>query len=64
LKDYIWRKSSRSGKVNCVEVVLAPEAAAVRDSKDPLGDHLVVGRATWRDFVGGLKAGRYDRDLG
>ncbi|MFC7343135.1 DUF397 domain-containing protein [Saccharopolyspora griseoalba] len=64
MNDYTWRKSGRSGKVNCVEVALSAEFAAVRDSKAPESGHLVVDSTSWRRFLAGLKAGRYDRDLG
>ena len=63
MNNYSWRKSSRSGKVNCVEVALTADTTAVRDSKDPLGDHLEVGRSPWATFITDLKAGHYDLDL-
>lgn len=48
-----WRKSSLSdgGGSNCVEVALAPTGAAVRDSKNSAGPHLVFGARAWRDFL-------------
>ena len=64
MDQYVWRKSSRSGQVNCVEVAIVPNHAAVRDSKTPESGQLVVGRLPWGAFLVGLKAGRYDRDLG
>lgn len=51
-----WRKSSRSGtRLNCVEVAFAPNAVAVRDSKDPHGPALVVSPATFARFLDGLR---------
>lgn len=59
----VWRKSSRSGQNGgtCVEVAgNLGGVVAVRDSKDPDGPVLVVGRGAWRSFAGGVRAGRYD----
>ena len=54
--DTEWRKSSRSfHEANCVEVARAPEAVAVRDSKDPGGPVLEWPSAAWRAFVTELK---------
>ena len=41
-----WRKSSYSGSNggNCIEVTTAPGTVAVRDSNDPHGPMLTVGR--------------------
>jgi hypothetical protein len=51
-----WRKSSRSGSgVNCVEVAFAPDAIAVRDSKDPYGPTLVVSPAGFARFLNSLR---------
>jgi hypothetical protein len=48
-----WRKSSFSGEAgsNCVEVGFASGGAAVRDSKNVAGPHLVFGTGAWREFV-------------
>ncbi|GAA0508312.1 hypothetical protein GCM10011581_19730 [Saccharopolyspora subtropica] len=59
-----WRKSSRSAQANaCVEVAVnLPGRALVRDSK--LGDSspvLATSAAAFRSFIGGVKAGRFDR---
>jgi hypothetical protein len=64
MKDFRWRKSSHSSRVNCIEVALAPAHAAVRDSKAPESDHLLVERTVWGAFLGRVKAGRFDSDLG
>jgi hypothetical protein len=52
-----WRKSSYSSQDgNCVEVALnLPGLVAVRDSKEPDGDKLVLSQETWRVFVKGLR---------
>jgi hypothetical protein len=49
-----WRKSNRSGGNggDCVEVASnLPGIVAVRDSKDPHGPVLAVGRDDWADFI-------------
>jgi hypothetical protein len=53
-----WRKSRRSNPSgNCVELAALPDAMiAIRDSKDPDGPHLTLGRAVFRDLVTRLKA--------
>ncbi|MFI6515693.1 DUF397 domain-containing protein [Spirillospora sp. NPDC050679] len=45
-----WRKSSHSGdnQGNCVELANVPGTVAIRDSKDPEGGNILVGR---QDFV-------------
>ncbi len=47
-----WRKSTRSGNSECVEVADGlPGVVGVRDSKDPAGPVLVFAPAAWRAFV-------------
>jgi uncharacterized protein DUF397 len=56
-----WRKSSYSGAGNdCVELVVAGNGAAVRDSKKPDAGQVVFSGADFSTFVGILKDGRYD----
>ncbi len=57
-----WRKSSYSGGGNnCVEVAHLPGAAAVRDSKNPAGGHLVFGAEAWEAFLSAVKRGEHAR---
>ena len=60
-----WVKSTRSsgsGSSDCVEVARnLPGIVAVRDSKNPTGAGLAFTRREWRDFVGGVKDGEFDR---
>lgn len=57
--DARWRKSTRSGDGNCVEVADVTEGTAVRDSKDPTGPVLVFTGAEWAAFVAGVKDGEF-----
>jgi hypothetical protein len=53
-----WRTSTRSGGGNeCVEVAQTRDSCLVRDSKQPDGIRLAVGRQTWIVFTRHLKAG-------
>ena len=54
-----WRKSA-AGNYNgsCVEVADLPDGViGVRDSKDPGGPVLTVGRAGWEAFLAGVRNG-------
>ena len=49
-RELTWFKSNRSEAQehsNCVEVALAPEVTAVRDSKSPEAGHLAVPHQAW-----------------
>jgi hypothetical protein len=47
-----WRTSSRSGGGNeCVEVAPTRDGCLVRDSKQPDGTRLAVGRQAWAAFT-------------
>ncbi|MFD9959227.1 DUF397 domain-containing protein [Amycolatopsis sp. NPDC058986] len=62
LTSAIWRKSSYSGtETNCVEVAFGTAEAAIRDSKDPAGGALVLGRAAFTALV--VEAGAQRGDL-
>ncbi|MQY06428.1 DUF397 domain-containing protein [Actinomadura macrotermitis] len=53
-----WRKSSHSGtqQSDCVEAARFPAAVALRDSKDPAGPKLVLGRDAFKALTDALKA--------
>ncbi len=55
-----WRRSSRSGANNCVEVARVGGFVAVRDSKNPDGPKLVFRTREWAAFAAGVKAGEFD----
>lgn len=50
--EVAWRKSSYSGaQGSCVEVAAAPEAVAVRDTKDRAGGVLPMSSPGWQAFT-------------
>jgi len=54
--ELAWRKSTRSGVGDCVEVAdNRPGLVAVRDSKDPTGPALTFSPAAWRSFITHLR---------
>lgn len=55
-----WRRSSRCGHGECIEVASAPPSRiAVRDSKDNAsGPTLAFAPVEWRAFTEGIKNGR------
>jgi len=56
--ELTWFKSSRSEEQehsNCVEVALAPEITAVRDSKAPDAGHLTVPHQAWSALLTTLR---------
>jgi Domain of unknown function (DUF397) len=56
-----WRKSTYSNAGNqCVEIGWIGATIAVRDSKNPTGDHLTFGITQWRAFLTSIKNGTYD----
>jgi len=57
--DANWRKSTKSGQGNCVEVARVPDGIAVRDSKDPDGTVLLFTTDEWTAFVGGVQEGEF-----
>ena len=53
-----WRKSSRStGGQDCIEVAQTRESCLVRDSKQPAGTCLSVGRHAWEGLTRRIKDG-------
>lgn len=61
MSNATWRKSSKSGQFNCVEVALAPDNVAVRDSKNPDDGHVTVTLGQWRSFLRTLDTGHVQR---
>lgn len=57
LRGAVWKKSSRSGQGDCVEVATnLPNIVAVRDSKDKNGPTLIVSHEDWMGFLARLSA--------
>ncbi|PNG23182.1 DUF397 domain-containing protein [Streptomyces cahuitamycinicus] len=57
LRAATWIKSSHSGANggDCIEIAPGfPETVPVRDSKNPDGPVLVVGRSAWAAFTAAL----------
>ena len=47
-----WKKSTKSGQNNCVEVTQARDGRVlVRDSKNPDGPVLAFSIESWQDFI-------------
>ncbi|MDL4772742.1 MULTISPECIES: DUF397 domain-containing protein [Thermomonosporaceae] len=57
-----WRKSSRSGQggQDCVEVADLSSIVAVRDSKNPDGPKLALGRAAFTSLIATIRTGAHD----
>jgi hypothetical protein len=55
-----WIKSSHSVQGNCVQVSFRGNKVFLRDSKNPDGDILCVGRGEWEIFIASVKAGEMD----
>ena len=56
-----WRKATASqGSQGCVELAPLTRAIAVRDSKDPNGPMLLLGRDAWRHLVERASNGELD----
>ncbi len=59
-----WRTSTLCDLNGCVEVALLGDRVAVRDAKDRAGPVLVFTAAEWAAFVGGVRGGEFDLELG
>lgn len=56
-----WRKAMRSVNAGaCAEVASAAGVVVVRDSQDPLGLLIQYPAGSWRTFLSGARAGRFD----
>jgi Domain of unknown function (DUF397) len=56
-----WRKSTRSGTSNCVEVAFLDRHVVIRDSKDRRGPVLAFTVAEWHAFLDGIRKGVFER---
>jgi hypothetical protein len=48
-------RDSVGGASDRLEVAAAGQAVAVRDSRDPAGPRLMIGRAAWQAFAAAVK---------
>lgn len=56
-----WQKSSHSGSnADCVEAASGLGHVAVRDSKNPTGNVLLIDGAQWTAFLDAIKNGYSD----
>ncbi|HKT05848.1 MAG TPA: DUF397 domain-containing protein [Rugosimonospora sp.] len=55
-----WRRSTHCEAGACVEVSTSGDQVLVRRSDEPDGPELRVSRASWREFLAGLRAGEFD----
>lgn len=58
--EVFWKKSSKSGTSNCVEVRQDGEDILVRNSTRPDGAFVSYTPAEWDAFIEGAKAGEFD----
>jgi hypothetical protein len=57
-----WFKSSRSsGNGACVEIAIAEDGVAMRDTKNREGGMLTFTHEEWAAFIGGTKDGEFDK---
>lgn len=62
MREFVWRKSSRSAQNGeCVEVMASSGRVSVRDTKDPAGPVLTVAPDAWRGLLAGVARGLFDR---
>lgn len=52
-----WRKSTRTGGGNCIEVAAFSPDIAIRDSKDAHGPVLLTDPASWSGLAAAIKTG-------
>nr|WP_285498159.1 DUF397 domain-containing protein [Actinomadura sp. NBRC 104425] len=56
----VSHSGSTSGHSDCVEVARLGGDIGVRDSKAPVGPHLVFGSDDWRAFARRVRSGEHD----
>jgi hypothetical protein len=60
LTRHAWRKSTYTVNVaKCVEFAEGQDGCAVRDSKDPTGPVISVGRAQWALMMAAIRRGQF-----
>lgn len=65
VEEVRWRKSTKSGTGNCVEVkMMGKRGVIVRNSRAKSGGSLWFTESEWEAFVEGVKEGEFDNDSG
>jgi len=59
--DMVWQRSSLCSNSACVEVAFAGSMVLVRDAKRTSGAVLSYTDEEWDAFLGGVRAGEFDR---
>ena len=60
LSHAVWRKSTLSSTSNCIEVAMAQDPIAIRDSKDRTGPTLSFSPSDWQAFIGEIQEGEFN----
>lgn len=55
-----WKKSSFSGRSNCVEVCVSDGDIKVRDSKNRAGPVLAFSPLEWEEFLRAVRDGKFE----
>jgi hypothetical protein len=56
----MWRRSTKSGTGNCVEVAVVGGVVLIRDSANPDGMVLRLPPTTWSDFLADARTRNFD----
>lgn len=56
----VWRRSTKSGGGNCVEVSINSTSVLMRHSKSPHGPVLKFSHEEWEAFLTGVRGGEFD----
>jgi Domain of unknown function (DUF397) len=57
----VWRKSTKSGGGDCVEIAFSNGSVLLRDSKDPSGPVLSFTPSEWAAFLAGVCSREFDQ---
>lgn len=60
MQQGVWTSACDNSGGSCVEVMSTGTSFLVRDSKDLSKDPHEYTRVEWQDFIGAVKAGKFD----